>query len=254
MAATLDDSPGILPGLFVSYMQLFQRICIKVIVSRSRDILKKPDFGCEWRARVRGPPLTPKIGNSSNFCEALIVIDRLDSGLMLPATFFEKLKQNPRPVVVDLWAPWCGPCRMVKPILEKLAAEYHDRVDLWQLNADQNQEILRELNVSAIPTLIVYRGGNEVARYIGAKPAAELKALFETLSTGGDPSPAGLALGDRLIRLGLGIAMAALGWTWNSGTNWILLVIGGLLLFSAVYDRCPIWKALVAQFKKNTAK
>ena len=75
--------------------------------------------------------------------------------------FFEKLKQNPRPVVVDLWAPWCGPCKMVKPILEKLAQEYTGRVDLWQINADDNQDLLRELKVYGIPTLIVYRDGKE---------------------------------------------------------------------------------------------
>ena len=88
--------------------------------------------------------------------------------------FFEKLKQNPNPVVVDLWAPWCGPCKMVKPILEKLALEYNGRVDLWQINADDNQDLLRELKVYGIPTLIVYRDGKETLRQVGAKPAGIL--------------------------------------------------------------------------------
>ncbi len=166
--------------------------------------------------------------------------------------FFEKLKQNPRPVVVDLWAPWCGPCKMVKPILEKLAQEYDGRVDLWQINADDNQELLQHLKVYGIPTLIVYRDGKETLRQVGAKPASALKILFETLATGGAPAPAGLSNMDRLIRLGAGLAIVALSWTTQA--NWLLLIIGGVLMFSAIYDRCPIWRALTSQLKKMTNK
>jgi len=167
-------------------------------------------------------------------------------------TFFEKLKQNPRPVIVDLWAPWCGPCKMVKPILEKLAKEYDGRVDLWQINADDHQDLLRELKVYGIPTLIVYRNGKETLRQVGAKPASALKTLFETLATGGDPSPARLSNIERFVRFGAGIAVAAIGWATQA--NWFLLMLGGVLMFSAVYDRCPIWRALTSQFKKLTAK
>jgi thioredoxin len=166
--------------------------------------------------------------------------------------FFEKLKQNPRPVVVDLWAPWCGPCKMVKPILEKLAQEYAGRVDLWQINADDNQDLLRELKVYGIPTLIVYRDGKETLRQVGAKPASDLQKLFESLATGTEPAPAGLSGLTRFIRMGLGLAVAVFGWTTQM--NWVLLVLGGALMFSAVYDRCPIWRALTGQFKKMTGK
>lgn len=166
--------------------------------------------------------------------------------------FFEKLKQNPRPVVVDLWAPWCGPCKMVKPILEKLAQEYTGRVELWQINADDNQDLLRELKVYGIPTLIVYRDGKETLRQVSAKPASALKTLFETLATGGVPTSAGLSSMDRFIRMGAGLAVAAIGWVNHA--NWILLIIGGVLMFSAIYDRCHIWRALTGQFKKMTGK
>ena len=166
--------------------------------------------------------------------------------------FFEKLKQNPRPVVVDLWAPWCGPCKTVKPILEKLVQEYAGRVDLWQINADENQDLLHELKVYGIPTLIIYRDGKETLRQVGAKPASTLRNLFETLATGEEPTSASLSSKDRLIRMGAGIAVAAIGWATHA--NWILFLLGGVLMFSAIYDRCPIWQALTSQFKKLTGQ
>jgi thioredoxin 1 len=167
-------------------------------------------------------------------------------------TFYEKLRQNPRPVVVDLWAPWCGPCQMVKPILEKLAQEYTGKVDLWQINADESQALLRELKVYGIPTLIVYRNGKETMRQVGAKPSGTLKKMFEALAVGNDPVPTGVSSADRFIRMGTGIAVAGIGWV--NHYNWLLFVIGSVLMFSAIYDRCPIWRALTNQFKKMTGR
>jgi thioredoxin len=167
-------------------------------------------------------------------------------------TFIEKLREHKNPVVVDFWAPWCGPCKMIKPTLEKLAQEYEGRVDLWQVNADDNPELLKSLRVFGIPTLIVYRNGQETQRYVGAKSSSTLKLLFEALAAGGEALPANLSSTDRLIRLGGGVALAGI-WAVADG-HWLLLVFAGILMFSAIYDRCPIWNAVTTRFKELTGK
>ena len=171
---------------------------------------------------------------------------------MEPQSFFEKLRQNPNPVVVDLWAPWCGPCKMVKPTLEKLAQEYVGRVDLLEINADENQDLLSQLKVYGIPTLIGYNNGEEMVRYVGAKPKNELNALFAALSNGSIPVSNGPSSWDRLIRLLAGSVVV--GAAWVNQFHWSVLVIGSILMFSAVYDRCPIWNAIATQFKKLAVK
>ena len=167
-------------------------------------------------------------------------------------TFNEKLRERKNPVVVDLWAPWCGPCKIVKPILEKLGKEYEGRVDLWEVNADENPELLKSLRVYGIPTLIVFRGEKETQRYVGAKSSSTLKSLFEALASGEEKLPARLSTADRLIRFGAGIALAGI-WAAADG-HWLLLVFAGILMFSAVYDRCPIWRALTTRFRELTSK
>jgi len=171
---------------------------------------------------------------------------------MEPQIFFEKLQQNPRPIVVDLWAPWCGPCKRVKPELEKLAQEYAGRVDLWQINADENLELVNKLKVYGIPTLISYDHGKEVRRYVGVKPRRELQTLFESLSIGSVPNASGLSSWDRFIRLVVGGIVVGMGWL--NHYSWFLLALGGILMFSAIYDRCPVWKAITTQFKKVASK
>ena len=95
-------------------------------------------------------------------------------------TFAEVAEAASLPVVVDLWAPWCGPCRMVSPALEEVAATLAGQVKLVKVNVDSAPQIQERFGVRAIPTLIVLRQGQVAARRSGAAPAAELRAWVES--------------------------------------------------------------------------
>lgn len=95
------------------------------------------------------------------------------------ADFDQKVLKASLPVVVDFWAPWCGPCRVVGPILEELAGEYQGKINVVKVNIDDHPQNAGKYGVQAIPTMIVFKNGKEVARMVGAKAKSALKADFE---------------------------------------------------------------------------
>jgi len=90
-------------------------------------------------------------------------------------TFRSEVEEAGRPVVVDFWAPWCAPCRVMEPILDELASQHGDRVAFMKLNVDENQETAGRLQVLSIPTLMVFEGGEVRKKLIGAVPRRRLE-------------------------------------------------------------------------------
>ena len=90
------------------------------------------------------------------------------------ATFDEVIGSADTPVVVDLWAEWCGPCKMIAPILEEIAVEHSETIQVAKLNVDENPVIAMRYQVMSIPTLIVFKDGQEAKRLIGAKGKGQL--------------------------------------------------------------------------------
>lgn len=95
------------------------------------------------------------------------------------ASFLADVLQSDKPVLVDFWAEWCGPCRQVAPILEEIAAEHGEKIAIVKLNVDENPQTAMQYRVTSIPTMNLYSGGQVVKTIVGAKPKAALLAELQ---------------------------------------------------------------------------
>lgn len=95
------------------------------------------------------------------------------------ATFDAHVLAADRPVLVDFWAPWCGPCHAVAPILEELAADHAGRINIVKVNVDENPKTAGAYQIRSIPTLLLFKGGQMVDSAIGAQPKSNLEAFIQ---------------------------------------------------------------------------
>lgn len=99
------------------------------------------------------------------------------------ATFAVEVEQSPLPVALDVWAPWCGPCRMMEPVIDSLASQMAGRVRFAKLNVDENPQTAARFGISGIPTLIIFEGGREIDRLVGVQRDADISRRLESLLT-----------------------------------------------------------------------
>jgi thioredoxin 2 len=134
------------------------------------EIIRCPSCGKKNRVPAAADG-TPRCGN----CAASLpwIVDAGD------ASFAEIVERANLPVLVDFWAPWCGPCRMVSPALERIASDLAGRIKLVKVNVDAAPGLQQRFGVRSIPTLMVFRGGQVAASQIGAAPAGQLRAWVD---------------------------------------------------------------------------
>ena len=113
--------------------------------------------------------LQPRCGR----CKAPLAVSNKPA-TVTDATFAAEVERSPLPVLLDLWAPWCGPCHMIAPVLEELAAETAGRVRVAKLNVDENPATASRFNVSSIPSLLILKEGREIDRIVGVQPKPEI--------------------------------------------------------------------------------
>ncbi len=94
---------------------------------------------------------------------------------------FESLKNGNQPLVVDFWATWCGPCRMVGPVISKLAEKYDGKIVVGKCDVEENEDLASEFGIRNIPTILFFKGGDVVDKVVGAQSEAKLDEKFQTL-------------------------------------------------------------------------
>ena len=161
--------------------------------------------------------------------------------------FRRKLRTGVKPVIVDLWSPWCKPCRAMEPAFNQVAGEYKNQVEVIRINADESSDILQDLGVMSIPTVIAFAGENELVRRSGMQSVESLRVLFDSAVNQRKPDVMPLAVRDRILRVLIAAALFVAAWI--AGKSIPLFVLAGIVLFTAFYDRCPIYKAVVTKFR-----
>jgi thioredoxin 2 len=136
---------------------------------------------CGGQNRVSREKLLEGLNPVCGVCKKDLAVD-LKPVAVSDQSFAAEVLGFPRPVIVDLWAEWCPPCRMIAPALEDIAGALMGKVRIAKLNVDDNPLTQASLNVTGIPTLVVFKGGKEVDRMVGALPPPQLRSWIESFA------------------------------------------------------------------------
>mgnify|MGYP000989005209 CR=1 FL=1 len=167
-------------------------------------------------------------------------------------TFDEKLSKQVRPIVVEFWAPWCHPCKAMAPFLSEAASKYQGKVDLIKINVDESPELAQSLRVMAVPTIIGYSSGKQRLRKTGFQSQTSIVKLFAELSDGKITLKQGPAPASRIFRAAAGLGLIIGGIAYDNSV--LLIILGVLVAFSAVYDRCPVYRAVSGWLKSRFSR
>ena len=115
-------------------------------------------------------------------CHTPLSVETTQPLTVTDATFASDIERSPVPVLLDMWAPWCGPCRMIAPVIETLAKEMAGRVRVAKMNVDENPATASRFRVLSIPTLLVLKGGQELERIVGLQPKEEILKRLERVA------------------------------------------------------------------------
>jgi thioredoxin 2 len=143
----------------------------------STQLIRCPSCGATNRVRVSDVKgAEPVCGQ----CKARLA-SPTGSMTVTDSNFARDVEQSPIPVLVDMWAPWCGPCRMIGPVIEELASELIGKVRVAKLNTDENPQTASRFKVRSIPLLLIFKDGVEVDRLVGAHPKQEILRRLQPL-------------------------------------------------------------------------
>ena len=143
------------------------------------DVVTIPCSSCGATNRVSTGKLAEGLKPKCGRCKQPLPEVAAAPLVVTDATFAAEVERSPLPVLVDAWAAWCGPCRMIAPAVDELAAELAGKVRVAKLNVDENPATASRFDIRSIPTLLVIAGGREVDRIVGAQPKQAIRARLE---------------------------------------------------------------------------